>query len=217
MVKIRLGGWLFRIKNKWEDVTFDEALQLYHAKSVREQVALLMRPQLPPSLKVNEQHLLALYEIAAFTTEIPEVVGDQVELPHAREWAFKDFELCRQAIMKHPESLPLTFARITQVLGLDQQHYIEVGAKALDSINAVTEQWAEWGIFDSVEPTGDEVAAGIERLQAFGVYGIVNRLAEHFGVLPEVIEKRSVNSVFLDWTYLLEQGKYRERLEEVEK
>jgi len=217
MVKIRLGGWIFRIKNKWEDVSFEEALQLYHAKDVRERVSILMTPALPKTLKVSDSHLLALYEIASFITEIPEVVGDKVEVPNAREWAFKDFELCRQAIIKHPENLALTFARINQILGLEQQHYIEIGAKALDGINAVTEQWKEWGIFDSVEPTGDEVAAGIERLQAFGVYGIVNRLAEHFGVLPEVIEKRSVNSVFLDWTYLLEQGKYRERLEEVRK
>jgi len=97
---------------------------------------------------------------------------------------------------------------------LPEENYLEVGAKALDEINSVMEQWREWGLFDSSAPTPEEINAGIERIQAFGVYSIVNRLAEHFGKLPEEIEKRTVNAVFLDWTILLETAKYGERLRE---
>ena len=147
--------------------------------------------------------------------DIPEVVEDKIEVPSASGWAFKDFELCRQAITKHPDALPLTFARITEVLGLPEDSYLEVGAKALDEINKVMEQWGQWGIFEPSEPTPEELNAGIERLQAFGVYGIVNRLAEHFGKLPEEIEKRTVNAVFLDWTYLMEQAGFASRLSDV--
>lgn len=215
MVKVRLGGWLFRIKNKWQEVTPEEAMALYKAEGVRERIAILINPTLPPSIAIEAGHLLALYELIGFIHDIPEVVHDTVEVPSASGWAFKDFELCRQAIVKHPDALPLTFARITEVLGLPPESYLEVGAKALDEINSVMEQWGQWGIFDPSEPTPEELNAGIERLQAFGVYGIINRLAEHFGKLPEEIEKRTVNAVFLDWTYLMEQAGFASRLSEL--
>ena len=215
MVKVRLGGWLFRIKNKWQEVTPQEAKALYLAEGIRERVSILSTPSLPPALKINPDHLLALYELVSFVHDIPEVVEDTIEVPSASGWAFKDFELCRQAITKHPDALPLTFARITEVLGLPEDSYLEVGAKALDEINKVMEQWGQWGIFEPSEPTPEELNAGIERLQAFGVYGIVNRLAEHFGKLPEEIEKRTVNAVFLDWTYLMEQAGFASRLSDV--
>ena len=214
MVKGRLGGWLFRVKNRWQEVEFSEAMELFKAESIREQVSILTTPRIPPQLKISEGHLLALYELIAFTLDVPEVVSNEVEVPPARGWAFKDFELCRQAITKHPEALPLTFARITQILDLPEENYLEVGAKALDEINSVMEQWKPWGIFDSSEPTAEEVNAGIERLQAFGVYSIVSRLAEHFGKRPEEIEKRTVNAVLLDWTMLVESAKYSDRLRE---
>lgn len=215
MVKVRLGGWLFRIKNKWQEVTPQEAMALYKAEGIRERISILSSPPLPPSLKINDAHLLALYELVSFTHDIPELVTNEIEVPPASGWAFKDFELCRQAIIKHPDALPLTFARIAQVLDLPEENYLEVGAKALDEINKVMEHWGQWGIFDDVQPTSEEVSAGIERLQAFGVYGIVNRLAEHFGKLPEEIEVRTVNAVFLDWTYLMEQAGFAARLQEL--
>ena len=215
MVKVRLGGWLFRIKNKWQEVTPQEAKALYLAEGIRERISILSTPSLPAALKINPDHLLALYELVSFVHDIPEVVKDKIEVPSASGWAFKDFELCRQAITKHPDALPLTFARITEVLGLPEDSYLEVGAKALDEINKVMEQWGQWGIFEPSEPTPEELNAGIERLQAFGVYGIVNRLAEHFGKLPEEIEKRTVNAVFLDWTYLMEQAGFASRLSDV--
>jgi hypothetical protein len=214
MVKVRLGGWLFRVKNRWEEVTPSEAMELFKAEGIREHISILTTPRIPPQLKISEGHLLALYELITFTLEVPEVVSNEVEVPPARGWAFKDFELCRQAITKHPEALPLTFARITQILDLPEENYLEVGAKALDEINSVMEVWRPWGIFDSAEPTAEEVNAGIERLQAFGVYSIVSRLAEHFGKLPEEIEKRTVNAVFLDWVMLVETAKYGDRLRE---
>ncbi len=31
MVKVRLGGWIFRIKNRWQEVEFSEAMELFKA------------------------------------------------------------------------------------------------------------------------------------------------------------------------------------------
>ena len=89
MVKVRLGGWIFRVKNRWEEVTPSEAMELFKAEGIREQVSILTTPRIPPQLKISEGHLLALYELITFTLEVPEVVSNEVEVPPARGWAFK--------------------------------------------------------------------------------------------------------------------------------
>lgn len=215
MIKIRLGGWLFKVKNKWPEVTFEEAQRLANTDQyqIRERVKILISPGLPDSLKVNNDHLLALYEICSFVQDIPELVPNTIEVPDVKTWPFKVFEFARHAITKHPEELALSFPRITEVLDLDKSKYLEVGAKAVDMINIFTSEWAQWGIFDESEPSQEELNAGIERLQSFGVFGMIDRLATKYGVTPEEVENWPTQSVFMKWVYLLEESNFQAELQ----
>ena len=217
MVKIKIGGWSFNVKNKWSEVTYEEAKRLAETEEheIRKRVNVLMTPPLPDSLKVDQGHLLALYEICSFVTEMPLLVGDTVVLPSVKTWKFRDFEKCRQAIVKHPEELALAFPRICDVLDFDESKYLEVGAKAMDAINEFTKGWEQWGIFDDSEPSQEEVNAGIERLQAFGVFSMLDRLAVKYGVTPEQVEEWPTNDVFVKWTYLIERSNFEANMSKV--
>jgi len=217
MVKIKIGGWSFNVKNKWSEVTYEEAKRLAETEEheIRKRVNVLMTPPLPDSLKVDQGHLLALYEICSFVTEMPLLVEDTVVLPSVKIWKFRDFEKCRQAIVKHPEELVLAFPRICDVLDFDESKYLEVGAKAMDAINEFTKGWEQWGIFDDSEPSQEEVNAGIERLQAFGVFSMLDRLAVKYGVTPEQVEEWPTNDVFVKWTYLIERSNFEANMSKV--
>ena len=217
MVKIKIGGWSFNVKNKWFEVTHEEAKRLAETEEheIRKRVNVLMTPPLPDSLKVDQGHLLALYEICSFVTEMPLLVNDTVVLPSVKTWKFRDFEKCRQAIVKHPEELALAFPRICDVLDFDESKYLEVGAKAMDAINEFTKGWEQWGIFDDSEPSQEEVNAGIERLQAFGVFSMLDRLAVKYGVTPEQVEEWPTNDVFVKWTYLIERSNFEANMSKV--
>jgi hypothetical protein len=217
MVKIKIGGWSFNVKNKWSEVTYKEAKRLAETEEheIRKRVNVLMTPPLPDSLKVDQGHLLALYEICSFVTEMPLLVNDSIVLPSVKTWKFRDFEKCRQAIVKHPEELALAFPRICDVLDFDESKYLEVGAKAMDAINEFTRGWEQWGIFDDSEPSREEVNAGIERLQAFGVFSMLDRLAVKYGVTPEQVEEWPTNDVFVKWTYLIERSNFESNMSKV--
>ena len=217
MVKIKIGGWSFNVKNKWSEVTYEEAKRLAETEEheIRKRVNVLMTPPLPDSLKVEQGHLLALYEICSFVTEMPLLVNDSIVLPSVKTWKFRDFEKCRQAIVKHPEELALAFPRICDVLDFDESKYLEVGAKAMDAINEFTNGWDQWGIFDDSEPSQEEVNAGIERLQAFGVFSMLDRLAVKYGVTPEQVEEWPTNDVFVKWTYLIERSNFEANMSKV--
>jgi len=217
MVKIKIGGWSFNVKNKWSEVTYEEAKRLAETEEheIRKRVNVLMTPPLPDSLKVDQGHLLALYEICSFVTEMPLLVNDSIVLPSVKTWKFRDFEKCRQAIVKHPEELALAFPRICDVLDFEESKYLEVGAKAMDAINEFTNGWDQWGIFDDSEPSQEEVNAGIERLQAFGVFSMLDRLAVKYGVTPEQVEEWPTNDVFVKWTYLIERSNFDANMSKV--
>jgi len=217
MVKIKIGGWSFNVKNKWSEVTYEEAKRLAETEEheIRKRVNVLMTPPLPDSLKVDQGHLLALYEICSFVTEMPLLVNDSIVLPSVKTWKFRDFEKCRQAIVKHPEELALAFPRICDVLDFEESKYLEVGAKAMDAINEFTNGWDQWGIFDDSEPSQEEVNAGIERLQAFGVFSMLDRLAVKYGVTPEQVEEWPTNDVFVKWTYLIERSNFETNMSKV--
>ena len=96
MVKIKIGGWSFNVKNKWSEVTYEEAKRLAETEEheIRKRVNVLMTPPLPDSLKVEQGHLLALYEICSFVTEMPLLVNDSIVFRLSR---FGNLETSRSA------------------------------------------------------------------------------------------------------------------------
>lgn len=219
MIPVRIGGWPFRLPQTWDEVRYSKAMKLYATASnqIRERLTILGGVPDEDAIDLPEAGILAAYEILAFIEETPELVSDQVQVPEVKTWTFQQFELCRQAMAKHPDELALSFARITEILFTDdkgelshkhKKHYVEIGSKAMDSLLRFVEQWKTTGLFDSGSTSIEEERAGIKRLQVFGVYNILESVAEKYGKLPKEIEKEPCQWVLTEWLFMREKHEF---------
>ncbi len=213
MITIKIGGFPFKLPQRWSEVTPEQARRLTETDNtdLLERLFILGKvPKLiyPPDL------LLAAYEIISFVEEMPITTTNKVEVRDIKKWTFTEFEQCRKVVAKHAKEPVLAFITICEYLGYKDKDYIEVGAKACDMMFQFMERWAEWGIFDERPLTDKEVHAGIERLQGFGVYAILESIAEKYSKLPKDIEQEPCEWVYLEWTYINEKVQYQNNLSE---
>jgi len=205
MIKVEVGGFPFMIKQRWSEVNFSEALRLFNTKTPFDVVRILSIPNMP-DIKVIPDMALALYELCSFVEESPDAEGKPMEIS---EWSYRQFELIRKAVGKHPNALPLTFGRIAYILNSES---LNDGVRAMIALQKFVEEWKDTSLFDSSEPTPEERAAGIERLQAFGTYGILESVAAKYGKLPREIEEESCVWVLTEWLYQNEKRTFENNL-----
>jgi hypothetical protein len=89
--------------------------------------------------------------------------------------------------------------RLAEIKG-KEAHFLEMGAKALDGMNQFIQSYSVFGIFDSNEEEAEGVL-GVELLQAFGVYPILESIAEKYGKLPTEIEQQPVGWVIKEYAH----------------
>lgn len=220
MIKIRLGGWPFVLPQKWEEVTPMQAKKLANTKPEDLKQRLQILGGIPAKASISPSVVFAAYKIISFIEVIPEVVSNNLQLGDTLDWiqnhwSFEEFETARKVIMQHPKELSLTFYDLAEIKGL-QNNYLEAGAKALDGINRFTLQYEPLGIYDEKEPSALEEAAGVGRLQAFGVYPILSQIGAKFGQYPEDIAKKSVGWVMLEYVNNFATQEYVDNLRKLQ-
>jgi len=214
MIKIRIGGWPFRFPQRWEEVSFQDAKNLYYTKGneLQERLYILARVPKRDVLKLDPSIVLAAYEIISFIEEVPLIVpntSNEQAVDWVANWTFAEFEAGRQLILKQQEAPALAMAMLAEIKDR-QSDYLEYGAKALDGIFQLLNHYNEFGLFSEKEPSDIEFSAGIERLQLFGTYAIVAKLAKEFGKLPQEIEQEPAGWVLKEWAHMVEQNRYQE-------
>lgn len=218
MVKIEIAGLPFNVPQKWGEVPFDKALKLYNREgfNITDIVTDLIDAPSKKVVKYNSGVVLTVFELLAFVMETPQVVTDFVEVPEIRsKWTYRQYELIRQAIGKHKDYPALSFARITEILEQPKEHYVEVGAKAFDMIIRYVQGWGDY--LEGDKPTEKEIEAGIERLQVFGTYSILEGYAKKYGKFPREAELENAHAVITDWIKGQELIKYTNNYQELNK
>lgn len=217
MLKVNIGGFPFNIPQNWGEVTYSQAQELFTTKPEDLRQRLRILGGIPETISNSEEltagQVIALYEIISFIEDVPELVGNEVEVPLFKHWTFLQYEHCRKAVSKHPSEITLSFSRICEVLELPTEHYLEVGAKAVDILINYITSWGDY--MKQEEPTDKELAAGIERLQVFGAYSILQDVGKSYGKLPTEIEKEPAAWVLTEWIYTMEKGQYINNYQEL--
>lgn len=207
MIKIRLGGWPFILPQRWEEVGSAKAKKLAQTKpeDIRERLYILGGIPTRDKIELSPDVVLAAYEVISFIEELPELVPnkhDIADLKHwiENEWTFAEFETARKVILKHQKELSTGLIELAEIKGMEAD-YLEIGSKALDGINQFTMQYEQFGLYEDQEPSAEEELAGIDRLQAFGVYPILEQLGQKYGKYPKEIEKEPVGWVMLEYAH----------------
>ena len=216
MIKIRLGGWPFVFPQTWDEVKPQQAKKLAATKpeDIKERLQIL--GGIPKAANLSPDVLLAAYEIVSFVEVLPELVPNTLDLGDPLQyiqehWTFEEFEAARKLLMSHKDELSIALYGLAEIKGL-QQNYLEAGAKALEGINQFTLQYEPFGIYEEKEPSALEELAGIDKLQAFGVYPILTQIGAKFGKYPEEIAKKSVGWVMLEYVNNFATEKYVENM-----
>ena len=220
MQRIRLGGFLFYAPQRWKDITPKKLDQLSATKpnEIRKRVHILCDL---PEIKLSAEVYLAIYEICSFIEEIPELVPNRLEVTDtlkwiSEDWTFAEFETARAITAEHLDELGIVLYHLAKIKELEK-HYLEAGAKALDGMKLFLEQWSMFDLEgDKQGPTDMEELAGIDRLQAFGVYPILETIAAKFGKLPSEIEKEPVGWVMQEYIYQNERNRYSDNLRKLQ-
>jgi len=210
MIRVDIGGFPFQIKQRWDEVTFSEALRLYACKKPLDVVRVLSVPNMP-ELNLHADLLLALYELTSFVEEFPEAHGAPMKIA---SWSYREFENVRKAVAECPLGVPFALGRVADILGYNT---INEGVRAVAALQQFTQDWADTGLFDTKEPTPEEIAAGVQRLQAYGAYGILQAVAKKYGMKPQDVEKESCVWVLTEWTYQMAERDFVANLQKTEK
>ena len=195
------------LPQRWEEVTPTQAKKLMETQpeDIRERLTILGRVPGKEHIELDPNVVLSLYEIISFIEQVPELVPETLSIGDTldwvqNDWTFAEFENARRLLVKHKRQPSIALYGLAEIKDL-QKNYIEAGVKALEGIGRFIDQFAGFGIYDQKEPTAEEEASGVERLQAFGVYSILEQIAAKYGVLPKDIEKEPVGWVMVEYTH----------------
>jgi hypothetical protein len=210
MIRVDIGGFPFQIKQRWDEVTFQEALKLHTCTKPLDVIRVLSVPNMP-ELNLHADLLLAVYELVSFVEEFPEPHGQPVKIA---DWSYREFELVRKAVAECPLGVTFALGQVADILGSSS---INDGVRAVAALQQFAEDWADTGLFDAKDPTPEEIAAGVHKLQAYGAYGILQAVAKKYGMRPQDVEKESCVWVLTEWTYQMAERDFVANLQKTEK
>ena len=220
MQRVRLGGFPFNVPQRWRDLKPSQLDQLSATKpnEIKKRVHILCKL---PEIELTADVYIALYEICSFIEVVPELVPNRLKIDDllkwvSEEWSFAEFETARLVTADHLNELGVVMYHLAKIKGLEK-NYLEAGAKALDGMKLFLEQWSIFDLEgDEKGPTDLEELAGINRIQAFGVYPILETIAAKYGRLPSEIEKEPVGWVMQEYIYQNERNRYSENLRKLQ-
>jgi len=229
MIKIYIGETgkrphlPFRLPQSWEEVTAKQASELAKTtkEDLRKRLTILGKVPGPDHLPLSPSAVLAAYEIISFVENIPDLVPDELGIsdPKAwveQEWTYLEFEVARKTIIRHKDEISMAMYEVAEIKDLGH-NYLEAGAKGMDGIAAVIQQYDQLGVFNEEEPTVEELAAGVEELQQFGVYPMISQIAERYGKYPQDIEQKPAGWVMQEYAYQFKHNKVQASLSKMKK
>lgn len=212
MITIKLGGFPFRFPQNWSEVSPSQAAKLADTKQseYHRRLTILGGVPGPEYITLDDSVILAAYEVISFIEDLPDLTTNKIEVGDiGSTWSFVEFEAARRAVLAHQNEIGVCMYTLASIKGLES-NFVEAGAKILDGMNRFLEQWGIFNLEEEDEPSALEEAAGIDRVQMFGVYSLLEQIAEKFGRLPSEIETQPVGWVYQQYHYDKEVNRFKE-------
>lgn len=215
MIRVSIAGKNYTFKNQWSDLTVKD---LHSINSVRpiDLIERLSNVSESTLKQIPESSLVALYQIVSFVEEVPPNIGIKQSINVANE-SWKKLELTREALKK--SAPPFVAVEVSGIYFGEDVFNWPIGLvygqtyQILDSLNVFLERYKELGNSEPYDE--DQLEAGVQGLESFGVGAIRYSLAKGDVTKYEAIESMSAEDVY--FTLLYEKGvnEYQKKLKDI--
>lgn len=215
MISVSIAGEKYSFKNQWSDLTVKE---LHTIKSVKPIDLIQILSNVPESIlkQIPENSLVALYQIVSFVEDVPPNIDIKQHVNVANE-SWKKLELTREALKN--SSPPFVAVEVAGIYFSEEIFKWPIGLvygqtyQILDSLNVFLERYKELGNSEPYDE--DQLEAGVQGLESFGVGAVRYSLAKGDVTKYEAIESMSAEDVY--FTLLYEKGvnEYQRRLKDI--
>ena len=218
---ITLTGLNRKIKTSWTEVTAQDLFSI-QADSPRAVIQALSTLTAEEVSRLSAVQVLSLYELVSFVEDLGELSGHLHtvrDLPDVdvENGSYERAELGRARMVESRKPYRL-FPALAKIYFPDQK-FTGVECMAVGAIinQALTSLFDRFKDLAGEEPNEDQEEAGIQALQSFGTYGIVESLAARYGCRPYEVYQWAAEEVYLDLLYQQTKAKYQDNLREIEK
>ena len=215
MVRVEIAGREYKIPSKHSEIN---GRQLHSIKQDAPKSILRALTDIPEDVigKLSTEAVMSLYGILEFIYEMPDNAMIKEEVVVSSE-AWLKIELAKQALATSNE--PFIVAEVSRVyfgdeaLDWDTSFLYGQTSQIVYSLSVFLERYRE--LYEDNEPDPDQLEAGIEGLESFGVGAIRYSLAQGDVTKYERIEQMSAESIYFTLLYEKAKNEYTDRLKEI--
>lgn len=206
-IKVKAGRYKFTIPLDHEAVTREAWEQIFKERpeSLNDITRALCR--VPEKIKLSESSLFRLYQLTEHLLDAPELIRQKMDID-AKAMLLSDsfvkFEQGRGLIAHYQKHPGLTLYGLAKIYDLHYDSPLEAGMKIYEAYGAIFDAYSVYYAFQGREANDTEQAAGIDRIQSFGIYPTLSKIAEKYSRLPGEIEQQPAGFVLKEWAYMEE-------------
>jgi hypothetical protein len=216
MIKIKIANVTYKVKNEWKDLT-PSILHSITSKAPIEVVRCMSNIPVDILDQLDANSILSLYELCAFVLEDYPLPLKVVKPINVGEETFKKVELAKQAIQSGvPPYYMVGLCGIYFGEKVYKWRLSDVYGQAyqiLTSLSLFLERYKE--LSEKSEYTDDELEAGIQGFETFGVGAVVINLAKGVPSEEKFIEDSKAEWIYFKLLYDKGVSKYQKELKRI--
>ena len=212
MIKVKVSGKSYTIKNSWKDL---DAKTLHGIRSLKPVDLICSLSDIPITLleQLNDANLLALYGLVDFVTETPPFYETKKDIDVSAE-SWKKLEATKEAVKTN--IAPYIAVQVAGIYFEDEVYKWPLSLvygqtyQILESLNVFLARYSELNDGDPYDD--DQLEAGVKGLETFGVGALRYSLAKGDVTKYEKIEAMNAEDVYFTLLYEKAQNEYQKRL-----
>jgi len=215
MIKINIGRKKYKVCNEWKDLT---PSILHTIKSIEPIELVKALTDIPEDVIeiLSESSLMAIYQLVSFVEDSPKVLAPKKVINVASE-SWKKLESTKQALQT--KSPPYIATQVAGIYFGDEVYKWSIPlvygqtSQILESLFVFLERYKE--LNEGGEYDEDQLEAGVEGFETFGVGAIRYSLAKGDVTKYKDIEEQTAEDVYFTLLYEKAVNKYQKELKRI--
>lgn len=211
MVKVKINDIYYKIPTSWKEV--DISL-IINCDSPKTELSLLSG--IPEDLlnRIPGNYLFSLYQLIEFVNDPESIIEilEEVDCVNIEMLPYEKFEQAKAGI---DEKLYKTLYNLSMVYYPEEKNSVRQMSLGFKILNQITVFLSHYEEMFKDEPENDEIAAGIDRVQAFGVWGTVYNLAGRDLLKMESVLQLPAINVYTALFYSYRERKFMEAYQKI--